>query len=161
MGSMASVTSQPKTFKSKVTAVGRGRASLPIPFDPATIWGKRDKYHVAGLINGMKIRGPLQSAPGGYVFALGPAWLRDNPLRPGQAVEATLAIEGPQRDSLAPDLARALKAEPAAARFWDAIAQFYRKGYLTWIDATKKRPEERARRIAETVRLLKAGRKTR
>ena len=161
MGPMASVTSKPKTFKSTVAGAGRGRASLPIPFDPATLWGRRDKYHVAGLINGMKIRGPLQVSPGGYALALGPAWLRDNSLRVGQDVEATLAIEGPQRDSLAPDFAKALMAEPAAARFWDAIAQFYRKGYLTWIDATKKRPEERARRIAETVRLLKAGRKTR
>jgi len=158
---MATVTSKPKKFKARMAAAGAGHLHLPIPFDPAKQWGNRDKYHVAGLVNGMKVRGPLKSGPGGYVMPLGPAWFRDNPLNSGQAVEATLAIEGPQRDSLAPDFAKALKAEPAAARFWDAIAQFYRKGYLTWIDSTKKSPEERVRRIAETVRLLKAGRKVR
>jgi len=158
---MASVTSKPKTFKGTVAQSGPGRAHLPIPFDPATIWGTRDVYHVAGVINGMKIRGPLKSGPDGYAMPLGTAWLRDNPLRVGQAVAATLAIEGPQRDALAPDVAKALKAEPAAARFWDAIAQFYRKGYLSWIDSTKKSPEERVRRIAEVVRLLKAGKKVR
>jgi hypothetical protein len=39
--------------------------------------------------------------------------------------------------------------------------QFYRNAYLRWIDATKRRPEVRAARIAETVELLKAGVKQR
>ena len=73
----------------------------------------------------------------------------------------TLAPEGPQRQALDPDIASALQAEPEAAAFFDGLAQFYRKGFLTWIAATKKKPDERARRIAETVRLLKAGIKER
>ena len=72
-----------------------------------------------------------------------------------------MAIEGPQRAELAPDIAAALEAEPEAATFFDSIAQFYRKGYLRWIDATKRSPETRAARIAEMVRLLKAGKKQR
>jgi serine/threonine-protein kinase len=48
-----------------------------------------------------------------------------------------------------------------AAEFFDGLAQFYRKGYLTWIDATKKSPDERARRITQTVKLLKSGVKQR
>jgi uncharacterized protein YdeI (YjbR/CyaY-like superfamily) len=55
----------------------------------------------------------------------------------------------------------ALDAEPAAGAFFDSLAQFYRRGYLTWIDATKRSPAERAARIAEMVRLLKAGHKQR
>ena len=38
---------------------------------------------------------------------------------------------------------------------------FYRKAYLRWIDGTKRRPDVRARRIAEMVELLEAGRKER
>ena len=67
----------------------------------------------------------------------------------------------PQRTDLAEDFAAALNAEPKAAAFFDDLAQFYRKGYLAWIDATKKKPEERVRRIRETVKLLKAGKKER
>jgi hypothetical protein len=37
------------------------------------------------------------------------------------------------------------------------LAQFYRKGYLRWIDATLRRPELRAERIARMVELLEAG----
>jgi uncharacterized protein YdeI (YjbR/CyaY-like superfamily) len=55
----------------------------------------------------------------------------------------------------------ALTAEPEAAAFFDALAQFYRRAYLRWIDATKRRPDERASRIAEVVRLCKAGVKER
>jgi len=35
------------------------------------------------------------------------------------------------------------------------------EGYFRWIDATKRRPDVRAARIAERVELLKAGRKQR
>ncbi len=50
-----------------------------------------------------------------------------------------------------------LKASPGARAFFGSLAQFYRKGYLLWIDATKRRPDVRAERIAEVVRLLNAG----
>jgi uncharacterized protein YdeI (YjbR/CyaY-like superfamily) len=72
-----------------------------------------------------------------------------------------LAPEGPQRDDLAPDFAAALEASPGAGEFFDSLAQFYRKAYLRWIDSTKNRPEVRADRIEETVRLLEAGVKQR
>lgn len=40
-------------------------------------------------------------------------------------------------------------------------ARFYRKAYLRWIDATTRRPELRAARIAAVVDLLAAGVKER
>ena len=45
--------------------------------------------------------------------------------------------------------------------FFDGLAQFYRRAFLRWIDGTKRRPEERARRIAEMVALLERGEKQR
>jgi len=72
-----------------------------------------------------------------------------------------LEPEGPQREQLAPDVAAALEAAPEAAAFFDSLAQFYTRAYLRWIDATKRRPELRAARIAEMIELLKAGHKQR
>ena len=80
---------------------------------------------------------------------------------PGHRVEVIIAPEGPQRSDLAPDLAAALEANPAAGEFFDTLAHFYRKGHLRWIDATKRRPGQRAERIAEVVRLLNEGTKER
>ena len=79
--------------------------------------------------------------------------------RPPGDVE--LAPEGPQRGDLAEDISAALAANPAAAAFFDTLAQFYRKAYLRWIDATTRRPDLRAARIAEVVDLLAAGVKER
>lgn len=72
-----------------------------------------------------------------------------------------ISPEGPQRVDLAPDVAAALGENPAAGAFFDTLAQFYRKAYLRWIDATKRRPNERAVRIAEVVGLLADGIKER
>ena len=134
---------------------------MTLPFDPADVWGPRARYHVAGVVNGMQVRGPLMEAGKGFFLALGPAWRRDAGLRIGDAVSVELMIEGPQREALAPDVTAALDAEPDAARFFDALASFYRKGYSRWIDATKRSPEVRAVRIAELMALLKAGHKQR
>ena len=54
-----------------------------------------------------------------------------------------------------------LAANPAAGAFFDTLAQFYQKAYLRWIDATTRRPDVRAARIAEVVDLLAAGVKER
>jgi bacteriocin resistance YdeI/OmpD-like protein len=48
-----------------------------------------------------------------------------------------------------------LAASPAAA-FFDSLAQFYRRAYLRWIDATKRQPEQRPVRIADMMRLLES-----
>ena len=48
-----------------------------------------------------------------------------------------------------------------AVAFFDSLAQFYRKAYLRWIDATTRRPDLRAARIAEVVDLLARGIKQR
>jgi uncharacterized protein YdeI (YjbR/CyaY-like superfamily) len=79
----------------------------------------------------------------------------------GDEVAVELTPEGPQRADLAEDISAALAANPAAGAFFDTLAQFYRKGYLRWIDATTRRPDVRAARIAEVVDLLAAGIKER
>jgi uncharacterized protein YdeI (YjbR/CyaY-like superfamily) len=50
-----------------------------------------------------------------------------------------------------------LAANPQAGEFFDGLAQFYRRGYLRWIEATKRNPAERVRRIAQTIELLATG----
>jgi hypothetical protein len=150
-----------KTFTAAVVDVRGGALLIPLPFDPDAVWGKRPRHHITGTVGSCKVRGPLLRLENGYALKLGPAWVRDNPVSPGAEVSITLSPEGPQRQALDPDMAAAFEAEPQAAAFFDGLAQFYRKGYLTWIAATKTRPDERARRIAETVRLLKTGAKER
>jgi len=97
----------------------------------------------------------------GWVLPLAPKRLCDMGIAIGDDVTVELAPEGPQRSDLADDIAAALAANPAAGAFFDTLAQFYRKAYLRWIDATTRRPDLRAARIAEVVGLLAAGIKER
>ncbi len=116
---------------------------------------------MAGTINGRKIRGTITRGDRGWAFDLTPMWMHDAGVAAGDDVIVELAPEGPQRGDLAEDIAAALDANPAAAAFFDTLAQFYRKAYLRWIDATTRRPDLRAARIAEVVDLLAAGIKQR
>jgi uncharacterized protein YdeI (YjbR/CyaY-like superfamily) len=54
------------------------------------------------------------------------------------------------------DLARALRANPKAAEYFESFSRSSRKIILTWI-ATAKRPETRAARVTETVALASRG----
>jgi hypothetical protein len=150
-----------KRFEAVVTTDDRRRVLVPVPFDPDQVWGPKRQHRVAGTVNGMGVRAVIEPIGDRRGILLGPAWRRDCGIGPGDEVQVMLAPEGPQRDDLAPDFAAALEAAPDAGEFFDSLAQFYRNGYLRWIDATKRRPEERAARIAETVELLKAGVKER
>jgi hypothetical protein len=156
------VTDPSRAFNAQVVRDRRRRVLVPLPFDPDQEWGARAHHRVHGTVNDMGVRAVVETIDGsGHGILLGPAWRRCCEIAPGDEVAVVLKPEGPQRDDLAPDVVAALEAEPEAGAFFDSLAQFYRRAYLRWIDATKRRPEVRAERIAEMIQLLKAGHKER
>ena len=150
-----------RRFDARTVAGPRGSAIIEVPFNPDEAWGVKVRHLVNGMINGRQVRGMVTLTGSGWVFTLTPMWMRDAGVAAGEDVAVELAPEGPQRSDLAEDIAAALDADPAAAEFFDSLAQFYRRAYLRWIDATTRRPRLRAARIAEVVDLLAAGVKQR
>jgi hypothetical protein len=150
-----------RRFEAVAEPDARGRVIVRLPFDPSAAWGARARHHVTGTVGGRGVRGPLTGEGTEARLVLGPAWCRGCGLAAGDRVEVVIGPEGPQLDTLAPDVAEALAARPEARAFFDSLATFYRKGYLRWVDATRRRPEVRAARIAEMVELLAAGHKQR
>ncbi|HEY1624702.1 MAG TPA: YdeI/OmpD-associated family protein [Streptosporangiaceae bacterium] len=148
-------------FTGQVVAGPGGRLVIGIRFDPDQAWGAKAEHRVGGTVNGKRIRGTIARGDDGWILPVTPMWARDANLAAGDDVTAELSPEGPQRDDLAEDIQAALDASPAAGAFFDTLAQFYRKAYLRWIDATTRRPDLRAARIAEVVGLLEAGVKER
>jgi hypothetical protein len=148
-------------FSARVAPGPRGHVLIAVPFDPDQAWGAKADHPVGGTVNGRRVRGRITRDGSGWVFTLPPMWMRDAAVAADGDVIIELTPEGPQRADLADDVATALAANPAAAAFFDTLAQFYRKAYLRWIDATTRRPELRAARIAEVVDLLAAGIKQR
>jgi hypothetical protein len=148
-------------FEGLLEPAPNGGAYVRLPFDPAEVWGDRERYHVTGKLAGFGVRGPLAQLEGGFALEVGPAWLRDCPLQTDTRVNVTLRPEGAQLQDLDEDVAAALRADPDAERFFESLAQFYRKACLKWLDGARRRPEVRRQRLGEFVALLKAGHKSR
>jgi hypothetical protein len=148
-------------FRAVIAAGPGDGAVITMPFDPDEAWGAKANHPVGGTIDDRRIRARLVPSGSGWVLTLAPKRLLDMSVVIGDEVTVELAPEGPQRSDLADDIAAALEANPAAGAFFDTLAQFYRKAYLRWIDATSRRPDVRAARIAEVVDLLAAGIKER
>ena len=150
-----------KRFSVRVAADRRGHAVITVPFDPDEAWGAKAVHHVNGTVNACRVRVMLAPGDSGWAFTLNPARMRATGIAAGSEAIVELAPEGPQRGDLAGDLSAALAATPAAGAFFDTLAQFYRKAYLRYIDATTRRPDLRAARIAEVAGLLADGIKER
>lgn len=147
-------------FDAEVVPLTGASARLILPVNPVEFWGLRSRYHITGTVSGYDIRGPLAELEDGiFALNLGEAWCRDHPV--SGVVAVCLRPEGPQLESLDPDLAEALAASPAAQAFFESLATFYRKGYLKWLAGSSRRPEVRRERIQEWIRLLEAGKKQR
>lgn len=131
-----------------------GRVYIPLGKDPGA-------KHLHGTVNGIGYRGEVEQVGDDLGLVLGPAWRRDCGVAAGDRVVVVLEPEGPQRGALAPDVEAALARSKKAAATWDGLAQYYRKAYLRYIDATTRSPEKRVARIAEVIGLLEEGRKER
>jgi hypothetical protein len=132
-----------------------GRVYIPLAKDPPAA-------RLRGTVNGATWRGNVEEIDGERGLVLGPAWRRGcGGVAAGDEVTVVLEAEGPQRGGLAPDVEAALGKNKKASAFWDELATFYKKAYLSYIDATKRNPERRPERIAEVVGLLAKGVKER
>jgi Bacteriocin-protection, YdeI or OmpD-Associated/Domain of unknown function (DUF1905) len=148
-------------FSASVACDPRGHALIVVPFDPDEEWGAKAVHRVKGTVNGCRIRVTLTPGDSGWGFTLNASRMLGTRASVGSDAVVELAPEGPQRGDLADDIAAALAASPAAGAFFDTLAQFYRRAYLRYIDATTRRPEVRAARIAEVIGLLADGVKER
>ena len=76
----------------------------------------------------------------------------------GDRVRVAMELDtGPRTVRLPTDLRRALAADAAAERAFEALSFTHRREYVDWIEEAK-RPETRSRRIASTVERVRAGR---
>jgi hypothetical protein len=148
-------------FRTTIALDSKKRLHLPLPFDPDAEWGDKPRHHVRGHIGPIRTRGAVEKFDGAWGLRLNPLSQAACELGAGDTVDVELWPEGPQAEDLAPDILVALGSEPKALGAFQALATFYRKGWLTWIDGTKRRPDERARRIGVMVESMLTGRKER
>lgn len=75
----------------------------------------------------------------------------------GDVVEAVIEVDdAPRTVDVPDDLAAALRQAPDAQALFEALSFTHAKEYARWVTEAK-RPETRARRVAQTIELLRAG----
>jgi uncharacterized protein YdeI (YjbR/CyaY-like superfamily) len=112
------------------------------PRSDRSVWSATNKRRVAAL----ERQGKMTTAGRAKIAAAkqNGSWQRLD------AVEIDAAVP--------PALDAALAADPAARAAFDALPPSHRKQYLWWI-ASAKRDETRARRVARSLELVRAGRR--
>ena len=48
-----------QTFVKTIERMPKGKARVPVPFDPNEVWGSRREHHVGGVIDGFGVRGSV------------------------------------------------------------------------------------------------------
>ena len=98
---------------------------------------------------------------GQWSLQLGPSWCRRPGFEPGDEVEVVMAPEGPRTSTMGADVEAAFAAEPAASSILQFDAELLPQQPVARGIEGAKRPETRARRIAEAVDLAKRGQRER
>ncbi len=142
-------------FDGRIERVG-ARALIALPEEPREVWGDRPRYDVAGSVGGKPYRGRVVFLDGRAWLPTGPAFLRDAGLALGQTVSVEVGLEWPSLEDLEPDFRAAIEASPAARAAFEGMNTFCRRNWVRYV-AEAKRPETRARRIAEAVQRLEEG----
>lgn len=117
------------------TIDGERYRQLFTPRKPKSMWAQSNKDRVKRLI----AAGLMTDAGMGAITV-------------AKSNGAWSAYDAVEKLVIPPDLKKALAAVPKAAKNFDAFAPSARRGILQWIQSAK-RPETRAKRIAETARM--------
>lgn len=111
------------------------------PRKPGSGWSRLNKQRVARLITAKMM------TPAGQAV-----------IDRAKADGSWSALDASEAGLVPPDLKKALAATLGASRQFAGFSESSRRAILQWINAAKK-PETRARRIAETARLAASGRR--
>lgn len=71
-----------RAYTTTLEALPKGKARVPVPFDPDEAWGTKSEHRMEGTIAGIAVRGTIVADKVGWSFSLGPAWLKGLPGRP-------------------------------------------------------------------------------
>jgi hypothetical protein len=143
-----------KTFKTTIVRDG-SMCFIPVPFDPAPIFGKV-RAPVKVTLNGFTYRSTIASMGNGPCLPLRKSNREAARLEGGETLRVTLELDADAREvTPPPDLVRALKAAAPAWQRWGELSYSHQREHVEAIEEAKK-PETRARRIERAVDMVRA-----
>ena len=143
-----------KVIKVKIVRDG-SMCFVPVPFDPKTVFGKV-RAPVKVTINGYTYRSTIASMGGTVCIPLRKSNREAAGLEGGETVNVKIELDIDKREIKPPnDLAKALKATNSAWDRWQELSFTHQREYVDAIEEAKK-PETRARRVENAVRIIAA-----
>jgi hypothetical protein len=147
---------EPISFHGVLAEAGGGGALVELPSAAIAALGDAKRVRVRGTLNGVAFASNTMPMGGGRLclgvhkatrLAAGAAF--------GDEVAVTMRVDdAPRVVELPAELHEALAADPGARAVFDGLAFTHRREYATWV-AEAKRPETRARRVAQTMERLR------
>jgi uncharacterized protein YdeI (YjbR/CyaY-like superfamily) len=131
-----------------------------VPFDAATIWGKRGQIKVQGEINGFAFGGTLfPDGQGGHFLIVNKKMLSGGKTAAGLAAKFCLQPDTTPRITFSPskELLRELGQSKRLLKFFDSLSPSRRHEIAKWIaqcktsDARKRRSQRLAEWLMETM----------
>jgi hypothetical protein len=141
-----------KTFTGTVMLHGSS-SFIPLTFDPKEVFGKV-RAPVKVTLNGYTYRSTIAAMGGPPCIPLRKSNREAAGLRGGETVLVRLDLDTAPREVVPPpDLVKALKAVPGGWNRWQALSFTHQREHVEAI-ADAKKPETRARRIDNAVRMV-------
>lgn len=139
-----------QTFSAKIVETDRGGAYVQVPAEVVTELGGKGRIPVRATFDGIAYDGSVVSMGGEKIIGVLKNIRTSLGKQPGDTITVTLEPDDRTRTVTVPkDLAAALK-QAKRDRDFARLSYSHQREYVTWIDEAKK-PETRARRIAQTV----------
>lgn len=153
--------SKKHTFTAIIQNAGGGGAFVEVPFDVEAAFGSK-KPKVVATIEGVPYRGMLVRMGTECHLLIILKGIREQIGKTfGDEIRITVEADTePRVVEVPPELAKALKKEKAARAYFESLAYSHRREYVGYITEAKKE-ETRLRRVAQTIEMLKQGKKAR
>ena len=149
------------TFTATIQNAGGGGAFVEVPFDVEVAFGsKRPK--IKALIEGVPYRGLLVRMGGPNHILIILKSIREQTGKTfGDEVKVSVEADVEERVVTVPaELKRAFKSDKDARSAFEKLSYTHQKEYVTWINESKQ-AGTRARRVEQTLKILKERKKGR
>jgi hypothetical protein len=141
------------------TLEARGPAAAVVLDDEqvAAVGEGAKRFPVVATVNGYTWRTSVARMGGEFLVGLNRTVREEAGVAAGDTVDVALELDtAPREVDVPPALADALAGDPEAKAAYDRLAFTHRKEFALWVGEAK-REETRARRVAQALEMLRAG----
>lgn len=137
-------------FEAVIEEARGGGALVPIPDSVIEALGGGGRIPVEATFDGVAYRGSIVSMGGLRCLGILKSIREQLGKGPGDTVTVTVARDEAERTVTVPDDLAAALDQAGVRDHFDALSYSHRREYVQWIEEAK-RPDTRARRVAQTV----------